>query len=155
MPLKTNRDNKRRPGNDGAGFTLIELLVVMAIMTVLVATIGPRLMGRKDKAMKIKAATTIASLETAVKMYKLDMGRYPTTEQGLNALIACPSGAKCDDWEKGGYLEKGKVPLDPWKNAFVYLCPGVHNDFDIVSYGADGAPGGQDENADINSWELE
>lgn len=162
IPLKKDRDNRRTlalggalPRHANAGFTLIELMVVLVILGLLATIVAPRILGQKDEAMRVKAQTTIASLETAVKMYKLHMNRYPTTEQGLNALVACPAGEKCDKWQKGGYLEKGKVPLDPWENPFVYLCPGVHGDFDIVSYGADGAPGGQDENADINSWELE
>jgi general secretion pathway protein G len=91
-----------------------------------------------------------------LKLYKLDNGVYPSTEQGLDALINPPeTGNVPKNWPKGGYLEKGKVPKDPWQNDFVYLSPGVHGDFDILSYGADGVPGGEDENKDINSWEIE
>ncbi len=138
------------------GFTLIEMMVVLIILALLATIVGPRVIGQQDEAMRVKAQTTIASLETAVKMYKLHMGKYPTTDQGLQALVSCPeTGGDCEDWQEGGYLEKRAVPEDPWGNAYVYLCPGVHNDFDIVSYGADGAPGGEDENADIKSWEMD
>lgn len=159
MPSIKDKNRGRPPrrfaGNGSTGFTLIELMVVLVILGLLATIVAPNILGKKDEAMQVKAKTTIAALETAVKMYKLHMNRYPTTAQGLNALVACPAGEKCDNWQKGGYLEKGRIPLDPWGNAFVYLCPGVHGNFDIVSYGADGAPGGQDVNADINSWELE
>mgnify|MGYP000727109843 FL=1 len=89
----------------------------------------------------------IQNLETALKLYKLDNGSYPSTEQGLQALVEMPeSGTIPKKWKKGGYLEKGKVPNDPWGNDFVYLSPGLKGDFDIISYGADGVPGGEDEN---------
>jgi general secretion pathway protein G len=95
-------------------------------------------------------------MATALKLYKLDNGAYPTTEQGLQALVEAPSSGNIPkNWRKGGYLEKGKVPKDPWGNDFVYLSPGIHDDFDIISYGADGASGGEDTNADINSWESD
>jgi general secretion pathway protein G len=156
MSPQRKRFSGRPAGRFTSGFTLIELMVVLAILALLATIVGPRVIGQQDTAMRVKAQTTIASLETAVKMYKLQMGRYPTTAQGLQALVACPeTEGNCEDWQKGGYLEKRTVPRDPWGNAFIYLYPGVHNDFDIVSYGADGAPGGQDENADINSWEIE
>ena len=138
-----------------SGFTLIELMVVLVILGLLATIVGPRVIGQQDKAMRVKAQTTIAALETGLKMYKLDMGRYPASGQGLAALVACPSGDNCDNWQKGGYLDKQKVPKDPWKNDYIYLYPGVHNNFDIISYGADGTSGGQDDNADINSWDLE
>jgi general secretion pathway protein G len=100
----------------------------------------------------------IKSIETALKMYKLDNGAYPSTEQGLEALVQSPEvGQLANNWKKGGYLEKGKVPKDPWGNDYIYLSPGAHNtdDFDLLSYGPDGQPGGEEENADINNWELE
>lgn len=138
------------------GFTLIELMVVIVILGVLAGLIIPRIMGRPEEARRMKARVQIESIETALKLYKLDNGSYPTTEQGLQALVEAPSvGALAKHWRKGGYLEKGQVPKDPWGNEFVYLSPGVHGDFDLSSYGKDGQPGGEDENADINNWELE
>jgi len=138
------------------GFTLIELMVVIVILGILAGLIVPRIMGRPEEAKQLKAKIQIESLETALKLYKLDSGMYPDTEQGLQALIELPTtGTLPKNWRKGGYLEKGKLPKDPWKNDFVYLSPGVHDVFDIISYGADGIPGGEDKNKDINSWEIE
>ena len=138
------------------GFTLIELMVVIVILGILAGLIVPRIMGRPEEAKQLKAKIQIESLETALKLYRLDTGMYPDTEQGLQALIESPTtGALPKNWRKGGYLEKGKLPKDPWKNDFVYLSPGVHDVYDIISYGADGIPGGEDKNKDINSWEIE
>jgi len=141
---------------DALGFTLIELMVVIVILGILASLIVPRLMGRTDDAKIVKAKIQIESLETALKLYKLDNGMYPDTEQGLQALVEPPdTGILPKKWKKGGYLEKGRVPKDPWGNEFIYLSPGVHDDFDIISYGADGVSGGEDKNSDINSWEIE
>jgi len=138
------------------GFTLIELMVVIVILGILVSFIAPRLMGRPDEAKQVKARVQIESLETAIKLYKLDNGIYPTTEQGLQALIEQPqTGTLPKKWRKGGYLEKGKVPKDPWGNEFIYLSPGAHGDYDIIAYGADGVPGGEEFDKDISSWEIE
>ena len=139
-----------------SGFTLIEIMIVIIILGILATLIAPRLMDRPEEAKQIKARIQIASLETALKLYKLDNGDYPDTEQGLQALVEKPeTGQTSGKWRKGGYLEKGKVPLDPWRNEFVYLSPGMHGDYDIISYAADGVPGGEDKNRDINSWEIE
>jgi general secretion pathway protein G len=139
-----------------SGFTLIELMVVIVILGILAGLIVPRIMGRPDEAKLLKAKMQIESMETALKLYKLDNGAYPTTDQGLDALVSQtdipPVPRK---WREGGYLEKGKVPSDPWGNAFVYLSPGVHGDFDLVSYGADGVSGGEGKNQDINNWDVE
>ena len=141
---------------DNRGFTLIELMVVIIILGILAMYVGPKLMGKPGEAKQVKARMDISSLETALKMYKLDTGAYPGTEQGLLALVEKPeTGAVPKKWKKGGYLEKGKVPHDPWGNDYIYLAPGLKGDFDIISYGADGAPGGEDENRDINNWEIE
>ena len=138
------------------GFTLIELMVVIVILGILASFIVPRLMGRPEEAKRVKARIQIESLETALKLYKLDNGFYPTTEQGLQALVEQPESAPVPkSWRKGGYIEKGKIPKDPWGNDFVYLSPGAHGDYDIICYGADGVPGGEDNNKDINSWEVE
>jgi general secretion pathway protein G len=138
------------------GFTLIELMVVIVILGILAGLIIPRIMGRPEEARRMKARVQIESIETALKLYKLDNGSYPSTEQGLQALVEAPTvGQLPRAWRDGGYLEKGKVPKDPWDNEFIYLSPGVHSDFDLMSYGADGEPGGEDMNKDINNWELE
>lgn len=139
-----------------SGFTLIELLIVMVILGLLAGMIVPRIMDRPEEARRVKAGVQIKSLETALRMYRLDNGAYPDTDQGLEALVALPkSGREPMRWRKGGYLEQGKIPKDPWGNDFIYLSPGQHGDFDIISYGADGKAGGDGNDADINSWELE
>jgi general secretion pathway protein G len=141
---------------DSRGFTLIEIMVVIIILGILAVYIGPKIMGRPGQAKQVKAQVDISALETALKLYKLDNGGYPATEQGLIALVEKPeTGNVPKKWKDGGYLEKGRVPKDPWGNDFVYLSPGVHGDFDIISYGADGVPGGEGEDKDINSWEIE
>ena len=141
---------------DRRGFTLIEIMVVMVILGILAGLIIPRIMGRPEEARRTKARIQIESIETALKLYKLDNGLYPTTEQGLQALVEPPSvGKLASAWREGGYLEKGRVPKDPWDNEYVYLCPGIHGDLDLVSYGADGETGGEGKDMDINNWELE
>ena len=138
------------------GFTLIELMVVIVILGILAGLIIPRIMGRPEEARRMKARVQMESVETALRLYKLDNGVYPSTEQGLQALIEAPAvGELPRQWRKGGYLEKGKVPKDPWGHEYVYLSPGLHDDFDLVSYGADGQPGGEDQNKDVNSWEID
>jgi general secretion pathway protein G len=146
---------KKVIGND-RGFTLIELMVVIVILGILAGLIIPRIMGRPDEARAAKARIQIESLETALKLYKLDNNTYPTTDQGLQALVEAPAGGQlAKNWRQGGYLEKGKVPKDPWDRDFVYISPGVHGDFDLSSLGADGEPGGEGKDKDINSWEME
>ena len=141
---------------DRRGFTLIEIMVVMVILGILAGLIIPRIMGRPEEARRTKARIQIESIETALKLYKLDNGLYPTTEQGLQALVEPPSvGKLASAWREGGYLEKGRVPKDPWDNEYVYLCPGIHGDLDLVSYGSDGETGGEGKDMDINNWELE
>jgi general secretion pathway protein G len=135
---------------------MIELMVVIVILGILAAIIAPRLVGRTDEARITKARVDITNLETALKLYKLDNGVYPGTEQGLQALVEAPeTGTAPRNWREGGYLEKNRVPKDPWGNEFVYLSPGVYGDFDLSSYGADGLAGGEGINADINNWEIE
>ena len=129
------------------GFTLIELMVVIVILGILAGLIIPRIMGRPEEARRIKARIQMESIETALKLYKLDSGSYPTTEQGLQSLVEAPSvGELPKAWREGGYLEKGKLPKDPWGNDYVYLCPGLQGEFDLSSYGADGEPGGEGKN---------
>jgi len=138
------------------GFTLIEIMVVIIILGILAMYVAPKLMGRPEEAKQVRAKMDIAALETALKLYKLDSGIYPGTEQGLLALVQRPeSGVIPKKWRQGGYLEKGKVPKDPWGNDYIYLSPGLKGDFDIISYGADGVPGGENENKDITNWDTE
>ena len=138
------------------GFTLLELMVVVVILGILALYVAPKFMGAPEEARINAAKVQIKSIETALKMYRLDNGIYPSTEQGLDALIQPPEvGQLARKWKKGGYLEKTKIPKDPWGNDYIYLSPGVHSDFDLMSYGPDGEPGGEDENADINNWDLE
>jgi general secretion pathway protein G len=141
---------------DNRGFSLIEIMVVIVIMGILVSVVAVNIVGRPDEARQLKAKMDIQNLETALKLYRLDNGRYPSTEQGLQALVEPPSvGQLAQNWRKGGYLEKGKVPKDPWGNEYIYFSPGIHGDFDITSYGDDEEQGGEDKDADINNWELE
>ena len=139
-----------------AGFTLIELLVVLVIIGILAGYIGPKIMGHPEEAKRTKAMVQIQGMETALKLYKLDNGLYPSTEQGLQALVELPSsGTLPPKWRQGGYLEKSKVPLDPWRNEYVYLSPGINGDFDLSSYAIDGEAGGEGDAKDINNWEIE
>jgi general secretion pathway protein G len=141
---------------DAHGFTLIEIMVVIVILGILAGLIVPRIMGRPEEAKQLKAKVQIESIETALKLYKLDNGMYPSTEQGLQALTELPEiEPQPKNWRQGGYLEKGRVPKDPWGNEFVYLSPGVNDDYDIFSYGADGVEGGDGKNKDITSWEID
>jgi len=138
------------------GFTLIELMVVVLILGILAAIIAPRIIGRTDDARVTEAKVQIKNLETALKLYKLDTGTYPTTEQGLDALIEKPAtGVIPKKWREGGYLEVKKIPLDPWDNPYIYISPGLHGDCDIVSYGADGVRGGEGFDKDIENWNID
>ena len=129
-------------------------MVVIVILGILAGLIVPRLMDEPDKARMVKARMQIESLLTAVKKYKLDAGDYPTTEQGLAALVEKPTVGKVPtNYPDKGYITK--VPKDPWSNEYVYISPGEHDDVEIISYGADGEEGGEDVNADIRSWDLE
>ena len=136
------------------GFTLIEIMVVIIILGILVGLIVPRFMEKPEKARRVKAQLQIESISTALKEYKLDTGDYPTTEQGLQALVEKPSIGKIPKkYPEKGYLSK--IPKDPWENDYIYISPGEHGDFDLISYGADGEEGGEDKNADVQSWEIE
>ena len=137
------------------GFTLLELVIVVAILSLLAAIIAPKMMGRADDAKIADAKVQIRNLETALKLYKLDNGAYPDTEQGLEALIAKPAtGNIPNQYREGGYLEQKKIPLDPWGNPYIYVSPGIHGDFDILSYGSDGKEGGTGKDADITNWDM-
>ena len=141
---------------DEKGFSFLELMVVVVILGILATYIAPRFMGRAEDAKAVKAKVDIAALETSLKLYKLDNSNYPTTEQGILALIEKPSTEPVPmNWKEKGYLAKARIPKDPWGREYLYLSPGIHDDYDIISYGADGAPGGDGKNKDIISWELE
>jgi len=134
-------------------FTLIEVMVVVAILAALAALIVPKVMSRPDEARVVAARQDIASLLQALKLYRLDNLRYPTTEQGLAALVTRPTLAPVpSNWKPGGYLER--LPRDPWGHAYQYLSPGLHGEIDVFSFGADGAAGGEGFDADIGSWNL-
>ncbi len=139
------------------GFTLIELMVVIVIIGILAAYIAPKLIGRTEDAKINGAKAQIRGLETGLKLFRLDSGFYPSTEQGLEALVSSPSSGRIpENYQKGGYLESSRVPDDPWGNPYIYESPGSHGfDYEVVSLGADGLPGGEDENADIESWSIE
>ncbi|OQX23511.1 MAG: type II secretion system protein GspG [Desulfobacteraceae bacterium IS3] len=135
--------------NKEQGFTLIELLIVMIILGLLAALVGPRMFGKAEKARQKASKDQISLFETAIDTYRLDVGKFPTTEQGFQALRVRPAGVG-DRWD-GPYLKKD-IPLDPWGNPYSYKYPGEHGDYDIISMGADGKPGGDGEDADIVSW---
>ncbi len=134
------------------GFTLIEIMVVVVIMGILAALVVPNLMGRTDDARILAARQDISTIMQALKLYRLDNQRYPTTEQGLQALITKPtSGPPANGWKAGGYLDR--LPKDPWGNPYQYMSPGLKGEVDVYSLGADGQPGGTGADADIGSWE--
>jgi general secretion pathway protein G len=135
-----------------AGFTLIEIMVVIVILGLLAALVVPKLVGRTEEAKRTQTRVQIKNIQQAMELFKLDNGFFPSTDQGLEALVRMPeAGRIAKNYRKGGYLER--VPKDPWGNPFVYVSPGQNADYDISSYGADGVPGGEAEDADVNSWD--
>ena len=135
------------------GFTLIEIMVVVVIMGIMAALVVPKLMGRADDARITAARQDISTIIQALKLYKLDNQHYPTTEQGLQALVSKPTGGPAaNNWKTGGYLDK--LPKDPWGNPYQFLSPGIKGEIDVFSLGADGQPGGVGNDADIGSWDL-
>ena len=140
------RIKKRLRGS--AGFTLIELLVVMIILGLLASLVGPRLFGKVDKAKQQTAQAQIELLSTALASFRLDIGRFPTEEEGLNSLVERPSNLQ--KWD-GSYLAK-EIPKDPWGNDYIYKMPGEHGPYDLMSYGMDGVSGGEGNDLDIVSW---
>ena len=134
-----------------SGFTLIEILVVITILAILAGLLVPRVMDRPDQARVVAAKNDVRAIQSAVNLYRLDSGVYPSTEQGLLALVQRPeTGNAPRNWKQGGYLER--LPKDPWGNDYLYLYPGVHGEVDIFSLGADGQPGGEGYAADIGTW---
>ncbi|MBW2017705.1 MAG: type II secretion system major pseudopilin GspG [Deltaproteobacteria bacterium] len=136
------------------GFTLLEILIVITILAILASLVAVRMMDRPGEARITKARLDIQTLENALKLFKLDNAFYPSSEQGLEALVKKPTVGRIPrNWREGGYLEKGVLPKDPWGNDYLYMSPGVYNrDFDIWSYGADGEEGGEGEDGDIGNW---
>ncbi len=148
---QTKKQKKKRRRE--RGFTLIEIMVVVTILAILIALVAPKMVGRTDQARRVSTKAQIKNIEGALQLYKLDNGVYPSTEQGLDALVNPPTvGVIPKHWKEGGYL--GKVPNDAWGNPYVYLSPGSHGDYDLVSYGSDNEPGGEGDNADLESWNL-
>lgn len=139
-----------------AGFTLLEIIVVVFILSLLAAIVAPRIIGRTDDARVADARVQIRNLETALKLFKMDSGFYPDTQQGLDALAEKPATGRIPQkYREGGYLEQKKIPLDPWNNPYIYISPGLHGDYDLMSYGADGKEGGEGKDADIKSWDMQ
>jgi general secretion pathway protein G len=138
------------------GFTLIEIMVVIVILAALAALVGPKIIGRSDDAKLADAKLQIRNFETALKLYKLDNGVYPATEQGLMALVSKPTvGQIPRNYRQEGYLEAKKIPQDPWGGDFIYLSPGEQGDYDLCSFGADGVKGGEGNGADICNWNIQ
>ncbi len=136
------------------GFTLLEILIVVAILGILATIIVPKIMKRPEEARRTKAKIDIKAIETALNLYRLDNGVYPSTEQGLEALVTKPTtGVIPKNWNEEGYLDKN--PKDPWGNPYVYLSPGLHREIDLESYGADVMDGGEGKDADVENWNLD
>lgn len=148
------RHRRLKPRAASKGFTLIEVMVVVVILGILAAIVVPRVMNRPDQARVVKAEQDIRVLESALNAYRLDNYHYPSTDQGLQALVQQPNGAPpAENWNPGGYINR--LPEDPWGNPYLYLSPGQHGSVDIYSLGADGRPGGEGINGDIGNWKLD
>ncbi|MBF9001879.1 MULTISPECIES: type II secretion system major pseudopilin GspG [Vibrio] len=144
---------KRNAAAKQSGFTLLEVMVVVVILGILASVVVPNLLGNKEKADQQKAITDIVALENALDMYKLDNSVYPTTDQGLEALVKKPSSPEPRNYRDGGYIKR--LPNDPWGNAYQYLSPGDKGTIDVFTLGADGQEGGEGINADIGNWNIQ
>lgn len=150
--MRATVNGRARARKRDAGLTLIELMVVVVILALLAVVIVPRVIDRPDQARVARARADIAALSAALNLYRLDTGAYPTTDQGLEALVTRPTRAPVPaNWAQGGYIDR--VPTDPWGRPYVFLSPGVRGAFDLMSYGADGRPGGSGVDADIGNWQ--
>ena len=150
--IKNNSAKKQRKTNQ-TGFTLIEIMVVIVILGILATLVLPKIMGRPDEARTVAARQDIASIMQALNLYRLDNNRYPTTEQGIQALVKAPVTEPIPgNYKQGGYLSK--LPIDPWGTPYQFLSPGINGEIDVLSFGADKKAGGEGVNADIGSWTL-
>jgi general secretion pathway protein G len=155
-PRRQHRHRRRSLQHGSGGFTLIEIMAVVLIIGLLTGVVGYQIFQQVDKGKITAAATQINSLEGVLELYRMDNGRFPTTEQGLRALVVPPTSDPVPrNYPAGGYVRRGKVPMDPWANPYLYEAPGQHNAhaFDLWSHGADGAPGGDGIDADIGNWD--
>lgn len=144
----------RLPASSGQrGFTLIEIMVVVIIIGILAAIVAPNVIGRVDDAQITKAKAEISNIENALKFYRLDNFTYPSTEQGLQALVTKPADPNVKNWKPGGYMDR--IPRDPWGNDYLYLNPGNKGEIDVYTLGRDGRPGGEGVDADIGNWDLD
>ncbi|WP_068715562.1 type II secretion system major pseudopilin GspG [Vibrio tritonius] len=144
---------KKRTAAKQSGFTLLEVMVVVVILGILASVVVPNLLGNKEKADQQKAITDIVALENALDMYKLDNSVYPTTDQGLEALVSKPSSPEPRNYRDGGYIKR--LPKDPWSNDYQYLSPGDKGTIDVFTLGADGQEGGDGINSDIGNWNIQ
>jgi general secretion pathway protein G len=144
---------KKLPLVGQRGFTLIEIMVVVVIIGILAALVGPKLFGQVDRARISAAKAEISTIENAMKFYRLDNFVYPSTEQGVEALVTKPNDPNVKNWNPGGYLER--LPKDPWGNPYIYRNPGTQGEIDVLTLGADGVEGGVENNADIGNWDLD
>ena len=144
---------KKLPVVSQRGFTLIEIMVVVVIIGILAALVGPKLFGQVDRARIAAAKAEISTIESGMKFYRLDNFVYPSTEQGIEALVTKPNDPNVKNWNPGGYIDN--IPKDPWGNPYIYRNPGTQGEIDILTLGADGIEGGEGNNADIGNWDLD
>jgi general secretion pathway protein G len=151
--MNVTKSIAERPVGRENGFTLIEIMVVVVILGILAALVAPNVISRIDDAQINRAKQDVRAVESALHLYRLDNFRYPTTDQGLDALVNQPADPSIRNWRQGGYLDK--VPVDPWGTPYQYLYPGQNGEFDVFTLGADQQPGGEGINADIGNWNID
>lgn len=151
--MRTPESMADRPHGREAGFTLIEIMVVVVILGILAALVAPNVISRIDDAQINRAKQDVRAVESALHLYRLDNFKYPTTDQGLEALVSQPADPSIRNWRQGGYLDK--LPKDPWGSPYQYLYPGQNGEFDVYTLGADQQPGGEGINSDIGNWNID